>query len=139
MCIRDRYEVDPETGNKLGETKVNIFLTGSDGKLYYVDEDGSYHKGWLTLSDGKRYCDPKTGEVALGYYRNLKDEEGKVGDYFFSRAAGYNGQMVAGRWTSPTEYGTFYCGEDGKIVKENFVQDDVLYEVDPETGNKRCV
>ena len=59
-----------------------------------------------------------------------------TGDYFFSRAAGLNGQMVAGRWTSETEYGQFYCGDDGKIVKENFVQDGIYYEVDKESGNK---
>lgn len=37
------------------------------GPNYYVDDDGSMHKGWLKLGDETYYLDEKTGRMKKGF------------------------------------------------------------------------
>lgn len=48
-------------------------------KTYYIDKDGSKHKGWLTLNGKKYYFDKKTGVQLKGWQYNSK---GKIVRYF---------------------------------------------------------
>ncbi len=70
-----------QAANKTGFQTIN-------GKTYYIDPDGSKHKGWLELKGVKYYFDSKTGVQCKGW---LKDSKGNK-RYFTSKA----GAMVTG-------------------------------------------
>ena len=64
------------------------FVT-ENGKIYYINKDGSRQKGWLELNGRKYYFNRTTGAQLKGW---AKDSSGKVIRYF-TKGAGY---MVTG-------------------------------------------
>ena len=80
-----KYYSDPETG---AIARAGLFLTASDGELYYYDGNGKQVTGWLTVRSGehagKYYFHTLTGAAYRGgwYYidnvRYLFDLEGRV-------------------------------------------------------------
>ncbi|RGY02259.1 hypothetical protein DXA57_03015 [Blautia sp. OF03-15BH] len=86
------------------------------GPNYYVDDDGSMHKGWLQLGDETYYLDEKTGRMKKGFVtiKNKTyyfDEEGLLtrGSWVENCYLDENGQMQKNSWI-----GAWYVGEDGK-------------------------
>lgn len=69
--------------NAAAATKTG-FVTKS-GKTYYIDKDGSKHKGWLTLNGKKYYFNKSTGVQLKGW---AKDANGKKIRYF-TKGVGY--------------------------------------------------
>ncbi len=59
LCNAEEYPV--EDGEYLDEREGLIW---DEGKLYYYNEDGTFHTGWKTVK-GNRYFFKKSGEAAL--------------------------------------------------------------------------
>ena len=86
------------------------------GPNYYVDDDGSMHKGWLKLGDETYYLDEKTGRMKKGFVTvegktYYFDEEGLLtrGDWVEDCYLDENGILQKNTWID-----AWYVGADGK-------------------------
>ena len=52
------------------EAAVKTGFRTYSGKTYYIDPDGSKHKGWLNLNGKKYYFNRKTGVQVKGFVFN---------------------------------------------------------------------
>lgn len=78
---------------RAGTQKVSAATAGFKtvkGKTYYIDEDGSKHKGWLTLNGKRYYLNKKTGVLKTGWQTT------KNGKRYFSATKG----VMAVGWKS---------------------------------------
>lgn len=83
-----------------------------NGKTYYIDADGSKHKGWLQLNGKKYYFDTKTGVQQKGW---MKDSNGNM-RYFTSNA----GAMVTG-WIENSKGQNRYFDTSTGIMKTKWM------------------
>ena len=88
---------------KTGFTTIN-------GKSYYIDADGSRHKGWLTLNGKKYYFNKKTGVQLKGWG---KDGQGRKMRYF-TKGQGY---MVTGYLTDSAGHTRYFDPKTGILVR----------------------
>lgn len=83
-----------------------------NGKTYYIDANGSKHKGWLQLNGYKYYFDTKTGVQQKGW---MKDSNGNL-RYFTSNA----GAMVTG-WIENSKGQNRYFDTSTGIMKTKWM------------------
>ena len=88
---------------KTGFTTIN-------GKSYYIDADGSRHKGWLTLNGKRYYFNKKTGVQLKGWGR---DGQGRKMRYF-TKGQGY---MVTGYLTDSKNHTRYFDPKTGILVR----------------------
>ena len=85
------------------------FVT-QNGKTYYIDKDGSKHKGWLELNGKKYYFNKTTGVQLKGW---AKDSSGKIIRYFTSGS----GVMVTGYLTDTKGNTRYFDPETGLLTR----------------------
>lgn len=83
-----------------------------NSKTYYIDADGSKHKGWLNLNGTRYYFDTKTGVQQKGW---MKDSKGNR-RYFTSNA----GAMVTG-WLENSKGQNRYFDPKTGIMKTKWL------------------
>lgn len=96
---------DTQAAARKGFQKIN-------GKTYYINADGSKHKGWLTLNGTRYYFDSKTGVQHKGW---MKDSKGNR-RYFTSNA----GAMVTG-WLENSKGQNRYFDPKTGIMKTKWL------------------
>lgn len=84
-------------------------FTTVDGKSYYIDADGSKHKGWLLLNGKRYYFNTKTGVQLKGWAYS----EGKKIRYF-TKGQGY---MVTGFLTDSAGHTRYFNTTTGKLAR----------------------
>ena len=83
-----------------------------NGKTYYIDADGSKHKGWLQLNGKKYYFNAKTGVQHKGWMKNSKGQM----RYFTSNT----GAMVIG-WIENSKGQNRYFDTSTGIMKTKWM------------------
>lgn len=83
-----------------------------NGKTYYIDKDGSKHKGWLELNGKKYYFDTKTGVQRKGWMTDSKGNK----RYFTSKA----GVMTTG-WLTNSKGQKRYFDKSTGIMKTKWM------------------
>ncbi|MDO4338209.1 MAG: N-acetylmuramoyl-L-alanine amidase family protein [Eubacteriales bacterium] len=96
---------DVQAATKTGFQTIN-------GKTYYIDKDGSKHKGWLELNGTKYYFDSKTGVQQKGWMTDSKGNK----RYFTSKA----GAMVTG-WLENSKGQKRYFDKSTGIMKTKWM------------------
>lgn len=81
--------VSMRTSSKV-EAAVKTGFRTINGKSYYIDADGSKHKGWLKLNGKRYYFNKKTGVQVKGW---AKDSKGRK--RYFTKGTGV---MYTGWW-----------------------------------------
>lgn len=104
---------------KTAEAAAKGFTT-VNGKTFYIDEDGTKHKGWLLLN-GKRYYFNKTTGVQLKGWG--KDSQGRKMRYF-TKGQGY---MVTGFLTDSAGH-TRYFDKNTGILARGWMTDSKGYK-----------
>lgn len=84
-----------------------------NGKGYYIDQDGSKHKGWLNIGGKKYLFDFETGEQVVGWQKD------KWGNYlrYFSKALGSRGYMATGLWQDGYSNVRYFDPKTGLMTK----------------------
>lgn len=96
---------DVQAATKTGFQTIN-------GKTYYIDKDGSKHKGWLELNGTKYYFNTKTGVQQKGWMTDSKGNK----RYFTSKA----GAMVTG-WLENSKGQKRYFDKSTGIMKTKWM------------------
>lgn len=96
------------------------------GKTYYIDADGSYHKGWLNINGKKYYFNKSTGVQVKGW---TKDSKGRK--RYFSRSTG---EMVTGWVKSSTGKKRYFTPRSG-VMRTGWAKiDGARYYFNTSTG-----
>ena len=103
------------------------FVT-QNGKTYYIDKDGSKHKGWLELNGKKYYFNKTTGVQVKGW---TKDSSGKNLRYFTKGS----GAMVTGFMTDSSGKTRYFNPSTG-LLQYGWMKDSKGYQYyfDKKTG-----
>lgn len=134
LCSAEKYSLLENFDIKTGLQKIN-------GKIYYVNNDGSYAKGWKTIG-GNNYYFTKTGEavtkntiiggtrykftsdgVCKGKYSGWVKKSGKY--YYYS-----SGKMQKNRWLKVNGEKTYYLTSDGSRAVGKVKISGIVYTFD---------
>lgn len=106
-------------------------FTTVNGKSYYIDADGSKHKGWLLLNGKRYYFNTKTGVQLKGWaysggqkIRYFTKGQGYMVTGFLTDSAGHTryfntstGKLARGWMTDSKGYKYYFTSGEGVMVK----------------------
>ena len=105
------------TAEKVQAATKTGFVT-INGKSYYIDKDGSKHKGWLELNGWKYYFNKNTGVQVKGW---VTDSKGRK--RYFSKNAGV---MMTG-WLTDTKNQKRYFSPTTGFMQTRWMTQDIPY------------
>lgn len=123
--------VAAQVGAKEVQAATKTGFQTINGKSYYIREDGTKHKGWLTLNGNKYYFNPTTGEQKKGWL-TLNGKK-----YYFTNSTVAKNCTMAVGWRQDKEGNRRYFTKSGVMVEKWCTIDGNKYYFNTSTGIMR--